>query len=134
MSSLAATSRRALVGAHVDALAGYDDSLTDIAAELGDLRDELRRLRADAARLTELLAERDAAVERLEHAQADASREAQAAALSFRKAEARLEVSREQVSTLLRHQHALLARLDEAERTIESLRETARRAVDERPW
>lgn len=127
MSSLSAMSRRAVIGAQIDKLAEYDASLTDIAAEMTALRDELGRLRAEAARLTELLAERDTAVSRLEREHGDASREAHAAALSFRKSEARLEVSREQVSTLLRQQHALLARLDEAERRLTEAADTQRR-------
>ena len=130
MSSLSAMSRRALVGAQIDKLAEYDESLSDIAAEATSLRDELGRLRAEAARLTDLLAERDDAVSRLDREHADASREAQAAALSLRKTQARLEVSREQVSTLLRQQHALLARLDEAERLLTLATQTGSRLRD----
>jgi len=118
MSSLSAMSRRAVIGAQIEKLSEYDASLTDIAAELTELRDELVKLRAEAARLTDLVAERDADISRLERERDDASSEAETAALSFRKSEARLEVSRRQVSTLLRQQHAFLARLDEAERRL----------------
>ena len=130
MPSLSAMSSRAVIAAQIDKVAEYHANLVDIAAEVTGVRGELAQLRAEAARLAELLADRDDALTRLEREHADASDEAQAATASLRRSDVRLGASREQVATLLQEQHALLARLGDAERRISAAEETGRRLRD----
>jgi chromosome segregation ATPase len=130
MSSLSALSSRAVIAAQIDKVAEYHASLVDIAAEVTGVRAELAQLRAEAGRLTELLAERDDALSRLEREHADASDEVRSATASLRRSDVRLGASREQVATLLQEQHALLARLGEAERRIRDAEDTGRRLRD----
>ena len=127
MPSLSAMSSRAVIAAQIDRVAKYHASLVDIAAEVTGVRGELAQLRAEAARLAELLAEREDALSRLEREHADASDDARAATASLRRSDVRLGASREQVATLLQEQHALLSRLGHAERRIADAEDAGRR-------